>query len=223
MIAAVVGLAITSAVLIAVPGPSVMYLVGQALARGRWHALKGVLGNSLGTLAIGLVVAFGLAALLLRFALLSDVLRGVGALVLVIIGAIYLRQARDGAPLASSGSGEESDEGEGSGEDPRKTRIDNPFVLGFVVGVTNPKAIVIFATVVPAFLPRGAGASALLLLTLVPVVVGLIFDPLWVELAHRARGWLARSPRSIRIINAIGGALMILIGIALAVEIFIDA
>ncbi|MZD06533.1 LysE family transporter, partial [Streptomyces sp. SID5785] len=50
-------------VMIAIPGPSVLFVVGRALAHGRRTALATVLGNLLGCYALVLAVALGVGAL----------------------------------------------------------------------------------------------------------------------------------------------------------------
>ena len=50
-------------VLIAIPGPSVVFVIGRALAYGRPVALASVLGNSLGLLTIVVLVALGLGVI----------------------------------------------------------------------------------------------------------------------------------------------------------------
>src|SRR5579871_2392852 len=92
------GLILTCVVLIAIPGPSIMFLIGQTLSLGRGHALRGVLGNALGTLSIAMVVAVGLGVLLEQSPALMSVLRGLGALVLGGIGLRYLRPVSSMAP-----------------------------------------------------------------------------------------------------------------------------
>jgi len=59
------GLVLTSALVIAVPGPSILFLVGQALPLGRRRALLGVLGNAVGTYAVAVVLALGIGSLLM--------------------------------------------------------------------------------------------------------------------------------------------------------------
>lgn len=212
MIAAVVGLALATAILIAVPGPSVIYLIGVALAQGRASALRGVLGNAVGTLTVGVIVALGLGAILSRYAVAVDVLRLVGAVVLAVIGWSYVRRARSAA-----------DEGAHAADEPLKRRAGRgPFSVGVLVGFTNPKALVIFGAIVPSFLPAGAGGTIvqvqLLALSLVPVLLGVMIDSVWVECAHRARAWLTRSASAIRRISAVGGALMLVMAAFLLVE-----
>lgn len=53
-------------VLIAVPGPSVLFVVGRALALGRGPAIASVVGNALGVYAVAVLVAVGLGSVFLR-------------------------------------------------------------------------------------------------------------------------------------------------------------
>ncbi|MCD9154110.1 LysE family translocator [Aeromicrobium duanguangcaii] len=53
--------ALTSLVLIVVPGPSVLFVVGRSLAHGRRAGILSVLGNGLGGLPIVGAVALGSA------------------------------------------------------------------------------------------------------------------------------------------------------------------
>ena len=50
-------------VLVAIPGPSVLFIVGRALAHGRRAALTSVAGNTTGVVLIVLAVALGIGAL----------------------------------------------------------------------------------------------------------------------------------------------------------------
>jgi len=50
-------------ILIAIPGPSVVFVIGRALSYGRGIALASVAGNSLGLLVIVVLVALGLGVI----------------------------------------------------------------------------------------------------------------------------------------------------------------
>jgi threonine/homoserine/homoserine lactone efflux protein len=88
-----------------------------------------------------------------------------------------------------------------------------------VVGLTNPKAFMIFAAVLPQFVDRGAGhvPVQMLLLGLVAFAIGLVSDGVWAVVASALRGWFARSPRRGEAVGALGGASMVGLGVALAV------
>jgi threonine/homoserine/homoserine lactone efflux protein len=90
---------------------------------------------------------------------------------------------------------------------------------GFLVGVTNPKAIVFFAAVLPQFVDRAAGRVPLqmLLLGAIFIGIGVISDGSWALVAGAARAWLARSPRRLQLIGGTGGLVMIGIGVSLAI------
>ncbi len=90
---------------------------------------------------------------------------------------------------------------------------------GFLVGLTNPKAVVFFAAVLPQFVDRGAGHVPLQMLLLGAVFMGIavVSDGTWALVAGTARGWLGRSPRRLALIGGTGGVVMIGIGASLAV------
>lgn len=73
-------------VVIAVPGPSVLFIVGRAVAVGRRAALITVLGNTLGEMLQVLVVALGIGELLQRSALIFTVVKLLGAAYLCYLG-----------------------------------------------------------------------------------------------------------------------------------------
>ncbi|EGQ1239209.1 LysE family translocator, partial [Salmonella enterica] len=53
------GLVITSSIIIAIPGPSIMLFIGQVMMDGKGHALRGVLGNAIGMVIIALLLSIG--------------------------------------------------------------------------------------------------------------------------------------------------------------------
>jgi threonine/homoserine/homoserine lactone efflux protein len=89
---------------------------------------------------------------------------------------------------------------------------------GFLVGLTNPKATIFFATILPQFVDpsRGHTAVQLLLLGLVFAAVALISDSTWGIAAGSARERLGRSPRRLARLGAAGGLTMIGLGLGAA-------
>lgn len=200
------GLILTSAVLIAVPGPSIMFLVGQTLSVGRPSALRGVVGNAVGTYGVGVVLAVGIGSLILRSGEVMLAIKVFGAVVLCAIGLRYIVAK---LPLGDGGA------------DARGTRRQS-LVSGVIVGFTNPKALIMFGTIVPSFMPAGTDSpiATLLLWSLIPIGLGLVIDALWVLMAHAASLHLLRAERSLRIVNAVGGVLILAMGVLLALEAF---
>lgn len=190
-------------VIILVPGPSVLFVVGRALAHGRRTALTSVAGNEVGALLLSCAVAFGVGSLVAESAVLFTTIKLVGAAYLVFLGVQALRQRRKLTEALA--------ETDGAGG-------RRAFWQGLVVGVTNPKTSVFFAAVLPQFVDRGAGhvPMQMALFGLIFVLIALVFDSLWGVLAASARTWLARSPRRLAAIGGTGGLMMIGLGLAVA-------
>jgi len=93
------------------------------------------------------------------------------------------------------------------------------FVDGFVVGVSNPKSILLFAAILPQFADPAAGSlpAQLFLLGMICVIIALVSDSMWALLAGVARGWLVRSPRRLAAVGAGSGAVMVGLGLQVAI------
>lgn len=194
-------------ILIAIPGPSVVFVIGRALAYGRGVALLTVLGNTLGLLAIVILVAAGLGAIVQESMLVFMLLKFVGAAYLIWLGVQAIRH-RSAFNMAHAGEG-------------GTPSLSNPTVVrqGFIVGFSNPKAFMIIGALLPQFVVRSSGEVPLqmLLLGLVAVVIGLLSDSLWAVIASQLRAWFNASPRRGAAMGAVGGTSMIGLGVGLAV------
>ncbi|RZB19657.1 LysE family translocator [Streptomyces sp. F001] len=194
-----------SFVLIVIPGPSVLFVIGRALAQGRRAALTTVVGNTLGAYVLVVAVALGVGAVVERSVLVFTVLKLAGAAYLAHLGVRAWRQR--GALQAAF----TADEGHRGG---LRTLWE-----GFAVGVANPKTIVFFAAVLPQFVDRAQGhvVVQMLLLGLVFNIIAVVFDSLWGLTAATARNWFARSPRRLSLVGGVGGLTMIGLGVTVAV------
>jgi threonine/homoserine/homoserine lactone efflux protein len=190
-------------VLVAVPGPSVLFIVGRALAHGRRAALTSVAGNTTGVLLIVVAVALGVGAVAAASAVVFTVLKFAGAAYLVYLGVQTWRHRGDlAAALGAPGA-------------PPDRRV---FWQGVVVGATNPKVLVLFVALLPQFTDPDAGSPAVQML-----VLGLLFtltaatlDSVWGLAAGAARGWFATSPARLRRVGGTGGVMMVGLGATLA-------
>jgi threonine/homoserine/homoserine lactone efflux protein len=201
------GVLLASALLIVVPGPSVLFVVGRALAHGRRVAAVTAAGNALGTLTVVACIALGLGPLLETSSLAYDVVRFAGAAYLVWLGIAAVRSASKGteARLPSDPSAV------------RPTAALPALRAGALVGLTNPKVFVVLASVLPQFVDPSANVPAqLMLLGLVPVALGLVTDTAWALAAGTARAWFAQSPRRLLTFSRAGGAAMIGLGVSMA-------
>jgi threonine/homoserine/homoserine lactone efflux protein len=207
----VLAFGVAALILIAIPGPSVVFVIGRALAYGRGVALATVVGNSLGLLTIVVFVALGLGVVVQESIVVFQVLKLVGAAYLVYLGVEAFRRRKEFLTSEdASGQG-------GARNQPMTTR--RAIRQGYVVGVSNPKAYMILAAVLPQFVDRAAGhiQLQLLLLGLLAFAIGMVSDSTWAVVASQLREWFVRSPRRGEAVGAVGGVSMIGLGVGLAV------
>ncbi|CAL2070484.1 MULTISPECIES: LysE family translocator [Streptomyces] len=191
--------------LIVIPGPSVLFVVGRALAHGRRAALTTVAGNTLGAYVLVAAVALGIGPVVERSVLLFTALKLAGAAYLVYLGIKAWRQ-RGSLRAAFTRAG------------PPERGGLRTLGEGFAVGVANPKTMVFFAAVLPQFVDRSQGhvPVQMLLLGLVFNAIALVSDSVWGLVASAARDWFARSPRRLSAVGGVGGLAMIGLGVTVA-------
>jgi threonine/homoserine/homoserine lactone efflux protein len=199
------GFGLASLVLIVVPGPGVLFVVGRALAHGRRTALATALGHAAGNYVVAACVAVGLGALLQRSVEAFVIVKIAGALYLIWLGVHAIRHRKSLADAMAVATPPR--EGWRAARD------------GAVVGLTNPKAYILFGAILPQFVNRTAGdvPAQMLVLALVSVAIGAVSDCSWGFAASAVRTWFARSPRRIKMVGGAGGLAMIGVGVTVAV------
>ncbi len=194
--------ALASVVIIVIPGPSVLFVIGRSIAYGRRAGVLSVVGNGLGTIPAVIAVAFGVGAIVAASSVAFTVIKIVGALYLIWLGIQAIRHRNDHVAEAA------------------RAPLSSWTLLrqGFIVGLTNPKTIAFFVAVLPQFVAPSAGPvwAQLLVLGLAFQALALVFDSIWALAAGTARAWFARSPRRISTLSGTGGAMMIGLGGTLA-------
>jgi len=193
-----------AAILVAIPGPSVLFTISRALTGGRRTALWNVVGNELGLMVQVVAVAFGAGALIESSAHVFTVVKLIGAAYIVFLGVQAIRHRRSLSEAVARGAGPMS---------PGRAIRD-----GAVVGATNPKTVAFFLIILPQFTRPAAGHLTLQLLILGCVfpVVALAIDAVWALAAGTLSQWLARSPRRLAAIGGVGGLVMIGLGVSVA-------
>ena len=125
------------AVMAVTPGPANLFSVANGVARGRGGAMLGVLGMNTATLVWFGAAALGLGALVVAFPEAFRLISVAGALYVAWLGLKALRGAFRTAA------------------DPQDTTVRpgrSALVDGFMVQITNPKAVLFFTAVLPPFL-----------------------------------------------------------------------
>jgi threonine/homoserine/homoserine lactone efflux protein len=190
-------------VMIVIPGPGVLFIVGRALAHGRRTAMATAVGHALGSLIVGAFVSFGLGEILQRSTEVFVAVKIVGAAYLVWLGVQAIRHRGSLADAIAR-------------TDPvggRRSVWD-----GILVGVTNPKSYILFGSVLPQFVNRSAGNLPLqmMLLVLISVSIGVLSDTAWGVVAGGVRSWFAHSPRRFSLVGGAGGLALIGVGLTVA-------
>lgn len=197
---------VASLVLIVIPGPGVLFIVGRALSHGRRTALATACGHAFGNYLVAALVAIGLGSILQRSAQVFLVVKLAGAVYLVWLGIRAFRHRKE---LASALD---------AAVPPQRGGWRSAWD-GLVVGLTNPKAYILFGAVLPQFVDRAAGhvPYQMLILALVSVSIGVISDCTWGVAASAVRAWFTSSPRRYAMVGGAGGLAMIAVGVTVAV------
>ncbi len=195
---------IASLVLIAIPGPSVMFSVGRSLALGKKFGVLTVLGNAMGTFVWIVLVAVGLGTIIASSEIAYQVIRYGGAGYLIYLGIMTIVHRHDKTPDLEGNLQTQS--------------VGKTLREAFIVGVSNPKTAVFFLAVLPQFVNYAAGNLWLqmLVLGLIFEVLGIMGDMTYALAAGYARDWLAKNPRRLTVIITTGGAIIIALGLFLA-------
>lgn len=194
---------VAAVVIILAPGPSVLFVIARAISWGRKVAVLTVLGNALGALVLSAVVALGFGPLLSRSELLYASVQWGGGLYLLYLGIdAWRKRSLHAAAMNQS------------------QELHSPTLWrcvrdGFWVGSLNPKGIVFFAAVLPPFVDREQGriTQQLLFMGLCFAVLAFFLDSTWGLLAGTARSWLSGDTRRLIFLRAIGGIVIMVLGI----------
>ena len=191
--------AAASAIMLAIPGPTILLVVSYALGHGRKTALATVSGVALGDFTAMTASLFGLGALLATSAALFTVLKWIGGAYLIWLGIKLWRAPIIGEHVADNDNLPEE----------KSLKI---FLHAYVVTALNPKSIVFFVAFVPQFLnPAAPFFEQMIIMELTFLVLCTLNASGYALLAHSARG-LIRKASVQRAVNRTGGTLLIAAG-----------
>ena len=198
---------VAAMIIILAPGPSVLFVIARAIAWGRKTSVLTVLGNVSGSFVLSSLVALGIGPILQKYHLAYVAVQWGGGLYLMYLGVDAIRKrAVHASDMTNQG--------------PVGPTALQSIRDGFWVGVLNPKAIVFFAAVLPQFVDiKGNSVTRqLLFLGLTFCVLAFFSDGAWGLLAGAARVWLAKTNTRLEKLRAIGGCVMIVLGIAVLIS-----
>lgn len=190
--------AAATAVLLVIPGPTILLVVSYALGQGWRTAFPMAVGVALGDFTAMTLSMLGVGALLATSATIFTALKWLGAAYLVWLGIKLLRAGGtlDARPREDAAS-------------PWKM-----LAHAWLVTALNPKSITFFVAFLPQFLdPRADFWTQMLIFEATFVTLAFANAFGYALLAARARSAIA-SPRAISAFNKAGGTLLIGAGVA---------
>ena len=188
---------------LAIPGPSVFYIVARSLAQGRRAGVASMLGVQAGALVHVAAAAFGVSALIASSAAAFTLVKYAGAAYLVLLGVRRLLAA----------GGEEPEPAPWGRASARRL-----FSQGVIVNVLNPKTALFFLAFLPQFVDPDAGpvAPQMLVLGTLLVCLGVLSDGTYALLAAGAGRRLRRGEASRRLLDRLSGGVFVALGVVAA-------
>jgi len=187
------------------PGPATLYTAAQTIGNGRRAGWLAALGLHIGGYAHVIASALGISVLLTAVPALYSVIKIVGACYLVWLGVQLFRSKDDFSKLSSDA---------GNTEQSLPT-----FRQSATVELLNPKTVVFYIAFLPQFTDPAAAFPLWGQLLILGTVVNILFssaDVLCVILSSTVMQFFKETPTGSRMMQRIGGSILIGLGINLA-------
>jgi threonine/homoserine/homoserine lactone efflux protein len=190
--------AAASAILLIIPGPTILLVVSYALGQGWRTALPMAVGVALGDFTAMTLSMLGIGALLAASATVFTILKWIGGAYLVYLGVKLFRAGGtlDAKPRTDAASAVKM------------------MAHAWLVTALNPKSITFFVAFLPQFIDRNGDFLTQMLIfetTFLTLAFANAFG--YALVASRARA-IFSSPRAISVFNRTGGTLLVGAGIA---------
>lgn len=199
-------------VVICVPGPDTALTIRNALTGHRRCGISTAAGVATGQLIWTAAASLGIASLLLASAPAFQAVRWAGAAYLIFLG---LRSLWSAARIRHSRSGH-------AATDPRRVSPQltpvRAFRQGLLSNLANPKMAAFFLSLLPQFVPPGAGSLVgSLLLGAVFCLMTFAWLAGYALVVNRMRDALRRGPVK-RLLDALAGAVLVGFGVRMAAQ-----
>ena len=184
---------VSSAVLLVIPGPTILTVISYSIAHGRRANVPLVAAVALGDSTALALSLLGLGALLATSALWFATVKLVGGLYLLYLGAKLLRTGISSSELPL----------------PKvPSSLWRLFANTYLVTALNPKGMVFFVAFLPQFINPNAGVTQQLWVLAVTFVVLAIFNAMFYAVFAALARRVLSSPNAQRGFNIAGGSLL---------------
>ena len=193
-------------VLCVVPGPAVLFVLGESMNTGVPGGVRGTAGVVLANALYFFVSVSSFGGLLLSSPVLFTAARWLGAAYLIYVGVQTFRASRFTTELIAERA-----------EDGRRRAV----LRGFGVQLANPKAPVFFLVFLPGFVDPSASLIWQVLMVGVPLLLIQATTLIGYTLAaQRVVSWLGE-PRTRAAVGGIAGTLLMVFGVIVAATGFV--
>ncbi|MGZ0747818.1 LysE family translocator [Haloparvum sp. AD34] len=199
--------------LILTPGPDTLFVLSRSV-EDRGLGVRAALGVAVGVLFHTLAATVGLAVVYRTVPGAAQVVRYVGGAYLVYLGVRTVRGAVD--DVADAGSSDGASDGASDAASDGGAATTDGFREGFLVNALNPQVALFFLAFLPGFAsgPAATAQMGLLGATYAAITAGYLVA---VAVAADAAAALVRSPATGRRIDRVAGAVLVALGVWVAV------
>ncbi|MBS1208674.1 MAG: lysine transporter LysE [Proteobacteria bacterium] len=200
------GFALVALSMVLTPGPNMMYLVSRSICQGRRAGLVSLGGVGLAFVLYMLAAASGITALLLAVPFAYDVLRFAGAGYLLYLAWQVLKPG---------------------GRSPFQVRVlpthaaRQLFAMGFITNILNPKAAMLYLSLLPQFIDpvHGSVFGQALLLGCVQIAISMSVNAAIIVAAGTIARFLGGRPVWLRVQGCLMGTVLIGLAVRMALDV----
>ena len=185
---------IASFLVVIVPGPTVSLIIANSLKYGVKAGLLNILGTQFGVIILIFLLALGFEFISPFVDQIIKIVRIFGSLYLITLGIIAFKSKID---LDNN----------------KSEKYNERFIFqGLIVILTNPKIFLFLGSFLPQFISLDHSVSSqIIYFGLLFVLVATIFDSCYALIFGKFRNLIAK--KYLKILNSIGGSILILVGI----------
>lgn len=173
--------------MVCAPGPNMIYLISRSVTQGRVAGVISLFGVVLAFVVYIVATMMGLSALFLTVPVLYTMIKWAGAVYLLWLAWKAIRPGSDRNIL-----------------EPQALTIESPkklFMMGFMTNLLNPKAAVLYVSLLPQFIDpaRGSVLMQSATLGLIQISISFIINLLIVLVASQVVSWFGKRPIWLRV------------------------
>ncbi len=197
---------VTAFFFIITPGIDTIFVLNKSIGQGRKSGIYATLGINAGVLIHTLFAAMGFSVLIAKSALVFTVIKYVGAIYLIYLGFLKLRDRKDFLPIRDGNQVREKGK--------------NDFWSGFLTNTFNPKVALFFLAFFPQFIDPAQIENPMpfILLGFTYALIGIVWFLILTFFASVFSQRIMANPSASVRMNKLSGFVFILMGLKIALS-----